>query len=78
MSDYPKFGNVFVAVFNGTAYGKRLGRSAVVERFGRAGWKRVRERTMTGIMELFQHDPIPETKLYAEIVGQHAERHHAR
>lgn len=78
MNEYPLFGCVSLAVFNCTEYGKRLGREAVLKRFGTYGWQIVRDRTRTGIMELFQHDPTPETELYAMTVGQHAERYHSR
>ena len=78
MNAYPLFGCVMVAVFNSTAGGKRLGRHAVLRQFGQAGWQQVLDRTKTGIMELFEHPPTAATRLYAETVGQHAERYHAR
>lgn len=78
MNTYPLFGCVMVAVFNSTSTGHRLGRQAVLRRFGQSGWQQVRDRTKTGIMELFEHPPTAATRLYAETVGHHAERYHAR
>lgn len=76
--EYPRFGNVYLAVFNCTSYGKRIGRRAVVDRYGNAGWKKVKSRMKSGIMEIFSHPPMPETQLYVEVVGKHAEKHHSR
>lgn len=78
VNEYPLFGCVSLAVFNCTEYGRRLGREAVLKRFGKRGWQKVRARTKTGIMELFEHNQIPETELYAATVGKHAERYHSR
>jgi hypothetical protein len=61
------------AVFNCRDYDKRKGREAVKSSFGEAGWEKVRDRMKSGIMEIFQHPPTPETKLYAETVGHSAD-----
>ena len=75
---YPKFGDVHMAVFNSRPYGKRLGREAVIDKYGQRGWKKVLARMKTGIMEIFHHPAIPETRLFLETVGQHAERFHSK
>ena len=75
---YPRFGSVMMAVFNCTPYGKKLGRKAVLDQFGESGWQKVVVRMKTGIMEIFHHHPIPETKLFTETVGIHAEKYHIR
>lgn len=75
---YPMFGGLFIAVFNCTDIGRRLARKEVIDKYGECGWKKVKERMTSGIMELFHHRQTPETKLYAETVGLHAERYHAK
>jgi hypothetical protein len=62
------------AVFNCRDNDKRKGREAVKEAFGEDGWARVRSSMKSGIMEIFQHPPTPETRLYAETVGHSADR----
>lgn len=76
---WPHFkGNLFIAVFNCTKHGQRMGRKAVIERFGDAGWSKVREINKTGIMAMFNVMQTPETKLFAEVVADYAERKHGK
>lgn len=66
----PNFGGVSWAVFNCRGPDKRSGREAVLKKFGQAGWKKVLTINRTGIMAMFQTKPIPETLLYAKVVGE--------
>lgn len=74
-ASYPRFGSLYVAVFNCRPTGMKKGREAVLSKFGEKGWRKVKSLMKTGIMELFQHSPTPETVLYASVVGQHAEKY---
>lgn len=68
------FSGLTWAVFNCRDHDKRKGREAVKAAFGPDGWVKVRASIKSGIMEIFQHQPTPETRLYAETVGQSADR----
>ena len=74
---FPHFGDVRWAVFNCNEYGKRKGREAVKSKYGNRGWKEVKERMKSGIMEIFNHPPTKETVLFANIVGLAAEKRFA-
>jgi len=76
--EYPRFGGVYVAVFNSTEYDRTVGRRDVLDKFGEAGWDKVKKRMKSGCMEIFQHPPIPETELFVFSVGQQVERRHKR
>ena len=66
-------GNLSLAVFNCQDHEKRKGRQAVLSKFGPAGWQKVLRCKRTGIMEIFQHEPTPETRLYAETIAKLAD-----
>ena len=64
------------AVFNSTNYDYRLGRKAVLDKFGERGWEKVKKmiREGQGIMAIFHRSPVAESKLFANVVGMSAER----
>lgn len=66
---FKHFNGVIWAVFNCHEQDEAKGRQAVIAKFGKEGWKKVLERKRSGIMEIFEHDPTPETKLYAQTVA---------
>jgi hypothetical protein len=72
-NEFPILGDLYCAVFNCSTHDKRKGREAVITKFGGKGWQKVKDRMRTGIMEIFQHKPTPETNLYALTVGRSAE-----
>jgi hypothetical protein len=68
------FSDIYFATFNCHDYDKRMGREAVIKKFGKDGWKRVKDHMKTGIMEIFKHNPTPETELYAITVAVYADK----
>lgn len=66
---FPYFGSEFVAVFNCNATDQRKGRDAVLSRYGKRGWAKVKNINKTGIMAMYKVKDIPETRLYSLVVG---------
>jgi hypothetical protein len=78
LKKFPYFKSIQFAVFNVNENDIRKGRKAVIEKYGPAGWKNVKDRMKTGIMEIFRHKPTRETKLFAETCGMSADARIAR
>ena len=71
---YQHFTSLHLAVFNCSESDKREGRKTVIAEFGKDGWAVVKSKTKAGIMGIFQHPQTPETRLYAEAVGESSDR----
>lgn len=71
---YRHFDGIAWAVFNCLPHERRKGRKAVVDKFGIEGWRKVKAKMKTGIMELFRHAPEPETELYTFTIGEAADK----
>lgn len=72
------FDNEYLAVFNSLEYDATKARNAVLRKYGQRGWREVLKRKRTGIMEVFQHEPTKETRLFVREVAVSADARAAK
>lgn len=75
---WPYFKDVYFAVFNSRDSHVRKGKDAVVAKYGREGWEKVKACKKTGLMEIFSHKPFPELRLFGETIADYADAYHAK